>query len=201
MKRSIRVEQGNLTEGRELLLVNPSNTNCELRSGVSSAIRTSCGRGFEDAVVAQMYERFNGPMAPGQVLITRAGLHPSALWVAHVALADYRNGYVDAAQISPQTLRAAFTNLLREIESLAAAPPISIAVPAMASSAIATLCAALHEHFVFTENSKIGAVTFYGPSFAEYVNVAEEVSAYFEIDDLPGDLRALVEEYKRAAIV
>ena len=201
MKRFIRVQQGNLTEGRELLLVNPSNTSCELRAGVAGTIRASCGKGFEDAVVAKMYERFSGPMSPGQVLITHAGLHPSALWVAHLALADYRNGYTDPSQVSPHVLRAAFANLLHEIENLPAAPPITLAIPAMSAAALAALCSALHEHFVFTEESKIGEVTFYGASFSEYVNVAEAVSAYFEVADLPAELRALVDEYKRAAIV
>jgi len=89
----ITVVQGSLTEGSETLLVNASNTNAALGSGVSSAIRQGCGPGYQDHITRELAEAFGGPMLPGQVLVTDAGTHPRARWVAHVAVMDYREGF------------------------------------------------------------------------------------------------------------
>ena len=48
------VVHGSLTDGAETVLVNASNTNCELGSGVSGAIRRACGLGYQEHIMAAL---------------------------------------------------------------------------------------------------------------------------------------------------
>ena len=86
----IFIKEGSLTDGDESVLVNASNTNAQLGTGVSAAIRQACGKGYQEKIFAALEEKFHGPMKPGEVLLTDAGTHPRAAWVAHVAVMDYR---------------------------------------------------------------------------------------------------------------
>ena len=85
----VEVRQGSVTAAEVDVLVNASNTLLRLGSGVSAAIRRACGpeyQGFLDAELA----RQGGGLDPGAVVVTHAGTHPRARFVAHVAVMDYR---------------------------------------------------------------------------------------------------------------
>lgn len=87
----VALKQGSLTDGDETLLVNASNTNLQLGSGVSGAIRKACGTTFQ-AALDELLEKRGGPLEPGDVVLTNAGAHRRARYIAHVAVMDYRGG-------------------------------------------------------------------------------------------------------------
>ena len=105
------IKQGSLTDGDETVLVNASNTNAQLGTGVSAAIRQACGAGYQEKVLAALEHEFHGPMQPGQVLLTHAGTHPRAIWVAHVAVMDYREGHTAKSAPTLDTIRAGCARL------------------------------------------------------------------------------------------
>ncbi|MBN2358822.1 MAG: macro domain-containing protein [Deltaproteobacteria bacterium] len=190
MKSKFLVAQGSLTDGGALLLVNAANTNVNLGSGVSGAIRAACGRGYQDRIHAALQERYGGPMEPGQVLITDAGAHPIARWVAHVAVMDYRQGFSARSFPTPERLERCYVNLWRAIETIEEADEISIAAVALGAgtgnvglrNSVERACATLVEHLEQTERSRIGDVTFYGYELPEYLVTLEVVRSFFEVD-------------------
>lgn len=112
----IRVVQGSLTDGSEMLLVDASNTNVALGTGVSGAIRAACGAGYQEAISRALQETYGGPMEPGEVLVTDAGEHSRARWVAHAAVMDYRAGFTGKSFPSKDTIRSCVTNILDAID-------------------------------------------------------------------------------------
>ena len=183
----IQVRRGSLTDGDESLLVNASNTQARLGSGVSHAIRMACGDGYQDAIVEKMHDRFNGPMAPADVFITDAGAHPRAQWVAHVAVMDYRQG---AAEPFPDAdrIRLACENLWREIESVdAASYEVTVAMVALGGGTgglgvtlpSSIVCETLRAHLENTPSSKMAGMTFYGWTAKEFADMVDTVQRYW----------------------
>ncbi len=86
----VSVAHGTIGEADVDVLVNASNTQLRLGSGVSAAIRQSCGAGFQERLDRIVEE--HGAIEPGDVIITDAHQHPRAKHVAHVAVMDYRPG-------------------------------------------------------------------------------------------------------------
>jgi O-acetyl-ADP-ribose deacetylase (regulator of RNase III) len=201
--RTITIKQGSLIDGSERLLVNASNTSCALGSGVSGAIRKACGEGYQEKIVQQMTARFGGPMAPGQVLITDAGAHPRARWVAHAAVMDYRDGYSGKSAPSLDRIRRCCCNLWPAIESIDANEPVSVAMVALGAGTgglgvrhpTEIACETLREHLEASDNSRIGDVVFYGFSLVEFVNIVEVVSAAFDVppETIPEEARGYLE--------
>lgn len=191
----VAVAQGNLTEGSETLLVNASNTNVTLGSGVSAAIRAACGPAYQAHISNALLEAFGGPMEPGQVLVTDAGTHPRARWVAHAAVMDYRSGFTGASFPTLYVIGACCKNLLREVERLP--EPVTIAMVALGAGTgqlgvrepTRIACEALRDH----AGSNVLGCTFYGYQLHEYAAVADVVCAYFPdvTDTVPPDVRAL----------
>jgi O-acetyl-ADP-ribose deacetylase (regulator of RNase III) len=182
----IYVRQGSVTEGDETLLVNASNTNVTLGSGVSGAIRQACGSGYQEHIRALLRQAFGGPMEPGQVLITDAGTHPRARWVAHVAVMDYREGFGGSSFPGLETIRAGCSNLMRAIDALE--EPVTIGMVALGAGTgqlgvrepTRIACEALVEYEASRPHgSKISACTFYGWQLFEYAAIAEVVTQKF----------------------
>jgi O-acetyl-ADP-ribose deacetylase (regulator of RNase III) len=181
----IRVVQGSLTDGGELVLVNASNTGVSLGSGVSAAIRAACGPGYQEHIHEELRRHKGGPMEPGDVLLTDAGDHPTAAFVAHVAVMDYRSG---ARETSPteQRIQSACERLWRLVDELDTKSPRSVAMVALGAGVgglgVVTptriACQSLKVH-TDAGGSKIAGVTFYGWSDAEYRAIADEVCAVF----------------------
>jgi len=166
----IAVAQGSLTEGDCVVLVNASNTNLDLGSGVSAAIRRACGPGYQEHIHRRLAEERGGPLAPGEVLVTDAGGHPRARWVAHVAVMDYRPG--SAGPVAPDLARIerGCENLWRALEGLASEASLTVAMVALgagvgglgvrASTAVAA--ETLRRFDAATPGSRIAEVRFFG---------------------------------------
>ncbi|QSQ14154.1 macro domain-containing protein [Myxococcus landrumensis] len=186
----VEVAQGNLAEGDARVLVNASNTNVQLGSGVSGAIRRACGPGFQERIVTAMRERFGGPMAPGEVLVTDAGTHPTAKWVAHVAVMDYREGmhggsFPDLARV--QSSCAKLWEALELIEDT----NLSVAMVALGTGtgglglrdSVEVACVTLTEHLRARAHTRLDRVVFYGYSLPEYAATVEVVSRFFALPE------------------
>jgi O-acetyl-ADP-ribose deacetylase len=183
----VRVEvlarQGSLTDGDEDVLVNASNTNVALGTGVSGAIARACGPGYQEQIRAALGARFGGPMPPGEVLVTGAGAHPRAKWIAHVAVMDYRPGSPAGMAPTRGRIREACTKLWRAIEAIEAQGPLRVAMVALGAGVgglgvrapTELACETLREHLELTPASKIGRVVFYGYMLHEFMTVEEIV--------------------------
>jgi O-acetyl-ADP-ribose deacetylase (regulator of RNase III) len=194
----IAVVQGSLTEGNETLLVNASNTNVSLGSGVSAAIRSACGSGYQDHISRELEKVHGGPMLPGQVLVTDAGKHPRARWVAHVAVMDYREGFTGSSFPTLDVIRACCTNLVRAIDALP--ERVTIAMVALGGGTgqlgvrepTRIACEALRDY----GGAKIEGCTFYGYQLFEYAAVADVVCQVFPavLESIPTAVRALFQQ-------
>lgn len=192
----VEVRQGSLTDGDETVLVNASNTNAQLGSGVSSAIRRACGPGYQQFLFDELQRVFGGAMEPGEILFTSAGSHPRAKWVAHVAVMDYREGFNGGSFPTLERVQVACERLWPRVDALGGTQ--SVAMVALGAGtgnlgviepmriAARTLKAAAPAH--------IERVCFYGFALQEYVAVAEVIASEFpEVEStLPPEVRAVL---------
>jgi O-acetyl-ADP-ribose deacetylase len=184
---TIRVVQGSLTEGAETLLVNASNTNVALGSGVSAAIRGACGGGYQDHIDAILQKERGGPMEPGDVLITDAGTHPTAHWVAHVAVMDYRRGFTGTSFPTLEVIRRGCVKLWQAVALL----PEDVTVAMVALGAGTGQLGARKpteiacETLLSSGRARVAGVTFYGFLLPEYLAMAEVVTGFFPEREAP----------------
>lgn len=180
----IRVVRGSLTDGDESVLVNASNTNVALGSGVSAAIRAACGPGYQEHIQRALEETFGRAMEPGEVLVTDAGAHPRARWVAHVAVMDYREG---AASPSPTvaTIEAGCRRLWEAVEALGEESTVAMVALGAGVGGLGVreptrvACETLRAHLAATPGSVLRGVTFFGWSEADEATIAEVVRSAF----------------------
>jgi O-acetyl-ADP-ribose deacetylase len=181
----IAVVQGSLTDGRETVLVNASNTNAALGSGVSGAIRRACGPGFQEHILAALRETYGGPMEPGDVLVTDAGAHPTAKWVAHVAVMDYREGFTGSSFPTPAVIQKGCQNLWAAIEALGEDATVAMAALGAGTGQLGVrtpteiACKTLAEHIASRGSTHIVGVTFYGFMLYEHLAIVDVVKAHF----------------------
>ena len=197
------IKQGSLTDGDESVLVNASNTNAQLGTGVSAAIRQACGKGYQEKVLAALEHHFHGPMKPGEVLLTHAGTHPRAVWVAHVAVMDYREGFTGKSFPTVDLIRLACERLWNVVEAIPGAGTQSVAMVALGAGTgnlgvaepIRVASETLKAHVALHPNTRIERVTFYGFQLPDYIAVAHVLAAQFpEVkDQLPPEVRQFVE--------
>lgn len=181
----IAVVQGSLTDGTETVLVNASNTNVMLGSGVSGAIRQACGAGYQAHIAKALAERFKGPMTPGDVLVTDAGAHPTAKWVAHIAVMDYRQGMTGSSFPTLAVIHNGCTKLWPAIEELG--EDVTVAMVALGAGTgqlgvrepTRVACETLSRHIDTHPASHIKGVTFYGFMLHEHMAIAEVVKTTF----------------------
>lgn len=199
----IQLRHGSLTEGQESVLVNASNTNGLLGSGVSAAIRKACGPKFQDTITQALTAKFGGPMAPGQVLVTDAGADPHARWVVHVAVMDYRQGFTGGSYPTVALIEDACARLWSAIEALPDEGPHSVAMVALGAGTgnlgvvepTRVALATLRAHVQRRPATRIERVVFCGYLVHEYLAmgralVAEEPALR---DAVPADVRAALE--------
>ncbi len=199
MSLCVEFVQGDLTEGRELVLVNASNTNAQLGSGVSGAIRRACGPQFQAQVFEALQARFGGPMPPGEVLLTQAGTHRTAKWVAHVAVMDYRKGMGPHSFPTVDTVSTGCARLWEVLETLPGPEPLSVAMVAVGAGtgdlgvAESTRVAVetLKAHSRRRATSRIARVRFYGFLAHELLPMATAVAREFPevLRSLPAEVR------------
>lgn len=180
----VRVVRGSLTDGDESVLVNASNTNVALGAGVSAAIRAACGEGYQEHIRRALEETFGRAMEPGEVLVTDAGAHPRARWVAHVAVMDYREGASSPAP-SLTTVEAGCRRLWEAVESLGEESTVAMVALGAGTGGLGVreptrvACETLRSHEETTPGSVLRGVTFYGWSEDEEATIAEVVRAAF----------------------
>ncbi|MCA9577672.1 MAG: macro domain-containing protein [Polyangiales bacterium] len=88
-----RVFVGSLVDAslRADAIVNASNPEVALGTGVSGAIREACGGApYQRLVRSAWEEEFDEPLGPDDCLVTTAGTASAFRWVLHVAAVDYR---------------------------------------------------------------------------------------------------------------
>ena len=199
---TIAVAQGSLTDGSSLVLVNASNTNGKLGTGVSGAIRRACGPGLQAEIERALAARFGGPMPPGEVIVTGAGAHPRARHIAHVAVMDYRDGFTGDSFPDAARIQRCCERLWPAIEAIAInEPSLSVAMVALGAGTgnlgvrtpTEIACVTLTSHLA-QGKGRIEAVTFYGYELHEYLAVLDVVSSHFAIDwsQVPPEIRARV---------
>jgi O-acetyl-ADP-ribose deacetylase (regulator of RNase III) len=201
----VTLEQGSLTDGHELVLINASNTNAQLGSGVSGAIRHACGPKFQGHVLEALKAKYGGPMAPGQLLMTDAGAHPRAKFVAHLAVMDYRNGFGSQSMPTLETIRTCCENLWSELERLQppAGQPLTVAMVALGAGTgnlgviepTRITAETLTEHLRLVRTSRIAQVTFYGYLPHEYAAMAKVLLGYFPevVTGLSAEVKGFIE--------
>lgn len=200
----VMIRQGSLTDGDESVLVNASNTLAQLGTGVSAAIRQACGKGYQEKVLAMLEHQFKGPMMPGQVLLTHAGTHPRAVWVAHVAVMDYRPGHEANSHPTIDTIRTGCERLWDVVETIPGAGTQSVAMVALGAGtgnlgvAEPTRIASetLKAHVALHPSTRIERVTFYGFQLPDYIAVAHVLAVQFPevLEQLPEEIRRFIEK-------
>ena len=199
----VTIRQGSLTDGDESVLVNASNTNAQLGTGVSAAIRQACGAGYQEKVLAMLEHQFHGPMLPGQVLLTHAGTHPRAVWVAHVAVMDYREGMNAKSYPTVETIRTGCEKLWDVVERIPGEGAQSVAMVALGAGTgnlgvaepIRIASETLKAHLALHPTTRIERVTFYGFQLPDYIAVAHVLARQFpEVkEQLPPEVLKFVE--------
>lgn len=202
MPLRVSIAQGSLTDGDALVLVNASNTNAQLGTGVSAAIRAACGPGYQKHLGEELQRQKGGPMAPGDVLVTDAGTHPSAKWVAHVAVMDYRTADFGAAVPTLDRIRMACERLWDAVETVPGEGPLSVAMVALGAGTGGlgvrepTRIAAetLKAHVAIFKATRLAQVTFYGYQLNEFLAMAEVLAKHWPevLDGLSPEARAHV---------
>ncbi len=185
----ITVEHGSLTESDVLVLVNASNTNVQLGSGVSGAIGAACGSGYQAYLLDELQKRRGGPMLPGEVLVTNAGTHPCAKYVAHVAVMDYRQGFTGDSYPDKARIVQCCTHLWSALETLSLSE-VSVAMVALGAGTgrlgerlpTQIACKTLQAHFEAHTSSSIKRVIFYGYLLPGYAAMIDEVDRVFPLD-------------------
>lgn len=204
--RKVRVAQGSLTEGSQDVLINAGNTNMELGSGVSGAIRQACGAGYQDYLHEQLQIQCGGPLEPGAVLITGAGTHPNARYVAHAAIMDYRQGFTGSSYPSLELVEQSYARIWNALADLGE-DGLSVAIVALgagtgqlgARAPMEKACETLRTFLDGPRASAIGDLCFYGYSLIEYIATVEAVSRYFSVP--PETLEPEVLAYMRADLL
>lgn len=195
MSLVVRVVHGSLTDGDETVLVNASNTNVALGSGVSAAISAACGPDYQARILEALDQTYGRAMAPGEVLVTDAGTHPRARWVAHVAVMDYREGEERHARPTPERIRVACERLWDAVEAVG--QPSSVAMVALGAGVgglgvrepTRLACETLAAHLAASPASVLERVTFYGWALEEVLAIADVVTSAFPDASLPDDVR------------
>ena len=119
----IRTHLGSITDSGvgAHAVVNASNPEVALGSGVSGAIRTACGgAAFQKEVRERLMEEFGGSLEPDDCLVTSAGCATSFRWVLHVAAVNYRKADPETGGVSgPLRIETCFRAALDAAESVA----------------------------------------------------------------------------------
>ena len=119
----IRTHLGSITDSAvgAHAVVNASNPEVALGSGVSGAIRTACGgAAFQKEVRERLMEDFGGSLEPDDCLVTSAGCATSFRWVLHVAAVNYRRADPETGGVSgPLRIETCFRAALDAAESVA----------------------------------------------------------------------------------
>jgi len=185
----IRVWHGSIGDADVDVLVNASNTLLKLGSGVSAAIRMSCGAGFQAALDELLAKEHGSGLEPGAVVMTDAHQHPRAKYVAHVAVMDYRDGKGLVRNPDQARLETGYRALFEAVERL---PEERLSVGLVALGAgtggfglrntVSLACAALRAHLDAGAH-EVGPVTFVAFDILECANTLAAVREHFTVNE------------------
>lgn len=197
----VTVAQGSLTDGDERVLVNASNTEVALGSGVSAAIRVACGPGYQEHIRDELKRARGGSLEPGDVFVTDAGSHPRAAYVAHCAVMDYRAGSTGPSGPDEARIEQICRALWPAVDALGDGRTVAMVALGAGVGNLGVrrpteiACATLQAHLDAHPGSRLERVCFYGYQLHEFAVIAEVVSSFFEVPAgaIPAEVKALFE--------
>lgn len=162
------------------VLVTSTDGAATLFTGPGRAIAEACGGTYQAYVREVLATRVGRPLEQGEVLVTGAGLHRHARWVAHVAL--FALGTPGRGPC-PDVVRAACLALWADLE--ARGVPVTVAMVALAAgtgklgveTSVRIACETLATHSARTESSRITKVTFLAASDVQHRLMEHAVEA------------------------
>lgn len=200
----VELKHGSLTDGDESVLVNASNTNAQLGTGVSAAIRQACGKGYQERILQELERVFHGPMLPGGVLVTDAGAHPHAKFVLHAAVMDYRDGFTGTSFPTLDTIRTLCERLWDAVEALPGTARHSVAMVALGAGTgnlgvaepMRIAGETLVAHRAIHPATRIERVAFYALQLHEFIAAAHVLVPIFPelLEAMPADVRRFLGE-------
>lgn len=131
----VTLKHGNLIEEQATFIVNASNTELSLGSGVSQAFYESCGANdFQQTLyeVKQEYLKQHHSIKQGDVLLSNSGRCKNFSYALHAAIMNYTD-----EQTSPlpsyEVIQKALTNIVKVIQETQKEnlEPLSLVVPLM----------------------------------------------------------------------
>ena len=84
----IRLKYGNLIKEQATFIVNPSNTQLILGSGVSKAFRQHCGGSSFQQELYKLRDK-SAPLSQGDVIISNAGCATNFTYALHAIVMNY----------------------------------------------------------------------------------------------------------------
>ena len=168
--RNVETFNGKLTDCPTTVIVNSSNTDIALGSGVSNDIRNACGGINFQTELTEIRESLEGEiLSQGQVVVSGGGTS-SYRWIFHAAVMDFRKSHATSYPV----VRACMLNVLKAAEELIEEEDLdelSIGVPLCGSNvgrlsiyeSCNAICEAIKSHFPRHRDSKISAILFAHP--------------------------------------
>ena len=92
---NIQVKFGNLIQEEADFIVNASNTELALGSGVSMAFREQCSQNYPYQEELNKLAENNAPILKGDVIISNSGSAINFQYALHVAIMNYSNKLID----------------------------------------------------------------------------------------------------------
>jgi O-acetyl-ADP-ribose deacetylase (regulator of RNase III) len=142
---------------------------------------------YQQALDARLQQESPGGYEPGAVVLTDAGEHPRARYVAHVAVMDYREGSGIIARPDHARIERGASTLWAELAALP--EPVSIGMVALGAGtgglglrdSVAIACRSLQAQLDRNAGS-LSRVVFVAYDELEFVNTIATVREHFELD-------------------
>ncbi len=118
---NIKLKYGNLIKARSDFIVNASNTELILGSGVSKAFRQHCGgSAFQQNLykIKEQHIQHHGPIKQGDVIVSDSGFATNFDYALHVAVMNYTDDTKPPFPTYKQ-LKHAFTAILSVVQEIA----------------------------------------------------------------------------------
>lgn len=161
---------GSIVNCSTMTIVNSSNSEVALGSGVSGAIRDACGDVvFQRECREALEEHADGYLAPGDVIVTSGG-QSQYRWILHAATIDFNKG----PYISQDVVRKCMVNSLKSSEKLIdenGLDEFSLGVPLLGSDvgglsireSCEAMCEGMKIYFRGCQDSLINEICFVHP--------------------------------------
>ncbi len=168
--RTIDTFCGSITDCQADVIVNSSNSQVALGSGVSGAIRDACGgEDFQLECREALDDQFDGYLPLGNVVFTSGG-HCRFRWILHAAIIDFSKG----PRTTVNVVRSSMINCLKSSEQIIeeqGLDTLSLGVPLFGSDvgglSIQESCVAMSEgmksYFRSHRDSLINKICFVHP--------------------------------------